>query len=248
MDPIRILIADDDAGMRLVMKKLVEKAEDYELVGKKMKSAEAVYIPGVGIDTGRFAVKVDRSAKRAELGIPEDAFLLVSVGELNTNKNHGAVIRAMVSVCQSDPKAHYCLVGIGALDESHRALAAELGIEQNIHFLGFREDIPEIYAASDAFAFPSIREGLGVAAIEAMAAGLPLVVADNRGTRDYATGGDNAFVCAHDDVSAFAEAISALVRSEELCRKMGEKNALLARRFDISSVNAIMKDIYSRKA
>lgn len=73
--------------------------EDYELAKRKMKAKQVEYVPGVGIDVERFKnTVINKAEKRKELSIPEDAFLLVSVGELNKNKNHEVVIRALVQI------------------------------------------------------------------------------------------------------------------------------------------------------
>ena len=218
--------------------------EDYRLARDKMKAGRVVLVSGVGIDAERFAhSSVERGEMRRSLNIPEDAFLVVSVGELNENKNHQVVIRAMASL--GDPRIHYCIAGRGHLEGQLVSLADELGVADRVHLLGFRADIPDIYGAADACAFPSIREGLGLAAIEGMAAGLPLIASDNRGTRDYAVHMDNALVCKHDDVDAFAKALRILSDEPALAESMGEKNRLCARRYDVSKVNEIMREIYS---
>ncbi|MFR4022147.1 MAG: glycosyltransferase [[Eubacterium] siraeum] len=75
---------------------------------------------------------------------------------------------------------------------------------------------------ADAFIFPSYREGLGLAAIEAMGAGLPLIVSDNRGTREYAVNGENSIVCECNNVSQFIKAVHLLSSDDELCKSSAE--------------------------
>ena len=209
-----------------------------------MKAGRVVCVSGVGVDVRRFAQSsVERREMRRTLKVPEDAYLIVSVGELNENKNHQVVIKAMASL--NDPRIHYCIAGRGHLEGYLKSLADELGVGDRVHLLGFRADIPDIYGAADLCAFPSIREGLGFAAIEGMAAGLPLVVSDNRGTRDYAVHMDNALVCKHDDVDAFAKALRILSDEPALVETMKEKNRLCARRYDVARVHEIMREIYS---
>lgn len=222
---------------------LTINSEDRELAERKMHAGKVVYISGVGIDTAALAErKADRVEKRREIGIPENAFLLASVGEINANKNHGVVIRALAEL--NDPNVYYVMIGKGELEASHKELIAKLGLSDRVKLLGFREDVPEIYSVSDLCVFPSIREGLGVAAIEGMACGLPLLVADNRGTRDYAKEGEGAFVCAYDDVHGFAEAIRRASASHELLNKMCEHNLEAVKKYDISKINEIMKEVY----
>ena len=157
--------------------------EDYELAKKHMHAKRVEYVPGVGIDVDKFKnTVVNKSEKRKELDIPEDAFLLVSVGELNKNKNHEVVIRAIAQI--DNDKIHYAIAGVGELKDYLLNLAKELKIDDRVHLLGFRKDVAEIYKAGDVYIHPSFREGLPVSVMEAMASGLPVIAADNRGCRD----------------------------------------------------------------
>lgn len=219
-------------------------AEDLALAEKKLHAKKNAYIPGVGIRTDNMP-SVDRGKKRNSIGVPDDAFMILSAGELNVNKNHSIVIRALA---QSDEKnVHYAIAGKGALCDELLSLSSELGVSDRVHLLGFRTDMRELYMCADAFAFPSYREGLGLAALEAMAASLPLMVADNRGTREYARSGRNAFVCAPDSVEGFADAIKTLANDPELCRSMGIASREDALRFDIENINSTMYELYANE-
>ena len=230
------------AGMTDVL--ITINGEDLELSRRKMRAGRIEYIPGVGVDTDRFLhTSVDREEKRASLGVPDGAFALVSVGELNRNKNQEVIIRAMAEA--KNKELFYCVVGKGELLEYLSELAESLGVGERVRFLGFREDVNEIYKSCDACVFTSVREGLGISAVEAMASGLPLVVSDNRGTRCYATDGDNALVRAYDDVKGFADALDRLSSDGELAVSMGEKNARRAREFSSETVDALMRQIYT---
>ena len=128
--------------------------EDYQRAKSKFKAKRVEYIPGVGLDIDKFKnVVVDKVGKRQELSLPEDAFVILSVGELNKNKNHEVVIRAIAKI--KNPDIHYLVCGKGNLDGHLRNLSKELGLEDQVHLLGFRKDIPEICKISDVFAFPS---------------------------------------------------------------------------------------------
>ena len=157
--------------------------EDYEFAKKKMKAKRVEYVPGVGIDVDRFAnTVVDRAAKRRELGIPEDAFLLFSVGELNENKNHQIVIRALAEL--KNPNVHYMIAGKGPLHDYLPDLAKKLGVADQVHLLGYRDDVAELYKTADKYVLPSKREGLNVSLLEAVASGLPCIVSRIRGNVD----------------------------------------------------------------
>lgn len=214
--------------------------EDYALAQKKMKAKRVEYVPGVGINFEKFAnTQIDRIVKRQELGIPENATLLLSVGELNKNKNHETVIRAI-----KDLDVYYIIAGKGGLQEHLQSVIAELGMTERIKLLGFRTDVVELCHMSDIFVFPSIREGLGLAAIEAMATGLPLVVADNRGTRGFCVDGRNGLVCKATSVSDFESAIRKVCENKEYLTNFGQINQDKAQKFDVSLINEMMMRIY----
>lgn len=217
--------------------------EDYALAQKKMKAKQVEYVPGVGIDVDKFAgVVIERAKKRRELDIPKDAFLMISVGELNENKNHKTIIKAMGQF--GNKNIYYAIAGKGELDDELIALADELGLGERLKLLGFRSDVAELYKASDVCVFPSIREGLGLAAIEAMACGLPLIAADNRGTRDFCVDGVNALVSQATDVNKFASCIEDLYKNKSLRGSMARYNIDAAKKFEVKQINESMKEIY----
>lgn len=217
--------------------------EDYELAQKKLGAKKTYYVPGVGIDLPKFQNDcTDRNVTREELGVPKDALFLLSVGEVNENKNHQIVIRALAKLSRSD--VHYAIAGIGGHRERLLALAKKLGVDDRVHLLGFRTDIPALNRAADIFCFPSIREGLGLAAVEAMACKTPVVAADNRGTRSFITNGENGFLCKHNDVDAFAEAISRLSNDQELRDAFVKRGLETVRAYSVNSMTDMLLAVY----
>lgn len=221
--------------------------EDYERAKRlHLKTGGAVYqIHSVGVDKKRFAPKKEiNEAKRKELGIRTDAFHIVTAAELNDNKNQKIIIDAVGTLPQKD--ICYSICGKGSGERTLRELIREKGLEDRVRLLGFRTDMEEILQTADCFAFPSYREGLGVAAVEALLCGVPLVVSDNRGTREYAVKGKNAFVCRADSASEFAQAIATLYREKELRTKMAQNCRSSAMKFTTEEVEKTMKDVYRR--
>ena len=162
--------------------------EDYAIAKNKMCAKQTEYVPGVGIDVDKINnISVDKNQKRRALGIPVNAIVLLSVGELNKNKNHEVVIRAIAQLKRDD--IIYVICGRGILEDYLKKLAQKLGIFRQTLFLGFRTDIIEIAKASDVFVLPSLREGLPVALMEAMACSLPIVCSDIRGNSDLIDNG-----------------------------------------------------------
>lgn len=157
--------------------------EDYQRAKKKFDAKKVEYVPGVGINIKKFQdVKINREKKRRELGIKTEDTVLISVGELNKNKNHEVIIKALAKL--QTPTIQYLLVGKGSLKEYLAEMAKNIGVGEQVHFLGFRNDVAELYKTADIFVFPSKREGLSVALMEALASGLPVVASRIRGNED----------------------------------------------------------------
>ena len=187
--------------------------EDYNLAKQKMKAKKVEYVPGVGIDVDKFIhKKIDTIQKRREIGIPEDSLLLISVGELNENKNHQIIIKAIAQMKEYD--IHYIIAGSGELRDYLEQLVVSLGIMNKVHFLGFRKDVAELYKCADVFCFPSIREGLPVSMMEAMACSLPIIAAENRGTKELKGNNNEIILCKYNDVEAFKEAIEKITMNK----------------------------------
>lgn len=213
--------------------------EDYALAKRKMKAKAIAYVPGVGIDLEKFGnATVDKATKRQELGVPENAKLLLSVGELNENKNHETVIRAI-----ADTDIYYMIAGKGGADVHLQSLIRELGMTEQVKLLGFRKDIGELCAAADAFVFPSYREGLSVALMEAMASGLPVVCSRIRGNTDLIDENGGEVFDPH-SVADCKSAIEKLLARDLV--KTGAYNTQRVRDFGQDRVIEMMKDLYAQ--
>lgn len=220
--------------------------EDYQRAKEKFKAKRVEYIPGVGLNIDKFKnVVVDKIAKRAEIGVSEDSFVVLSVGELNKNKNHEVIIRAIAKL--NNPKVHFIICGRGPLESYLKKLSIELGISDNVHLLGFRKDIPELCKISDVFAFPSHREGLGMAALEAMACGLPIITSNVHGIVDYSIDGESGYTDDPDDINKFADNIKKLINNLTERIKMGERNEVFVNDYTIDKCIKNLYDIYERE-
>ena len=155
--------------------------EDYDLAQRKLKARNVVYVPGVGIDLEKYrSSDADPFTKRRELGIPEDATVLLSVGELSQRKNHKVLLEAAADI----PNLFLIIAGKGSLQKDLEVLATKLGIANRTKLLGYRTDIAELCAMCDIFALPSLQEGLPVALMEAMASGKTVICSRIRGNTD----------------------------------------------------------------
>lgn len=217
--------------------------EDYELAKKKMRAKKVYYIPGIGFDTKKFSnAKVDILKKRKELSIDNNDVMILSIGELNNNKNHEVVIRALARINRKD--IHYFIAGEGTLKDYLYRLSEELGMENRVHILGFRKDIDELCKVADIFCFPSIREGLPVALMEAMASGLPVICSDIRGNRDLVKDKVNGFLYDLDFIDDLKTNIENLIDDKTLIDKFRVNNQNDILKFDIKNVINEMERIY----
>lgn len=214
--------------------------EDYSRA-KAWHTCDVKYVPGIGVHTEEFRKEsVDRVALRNELGIKESDFVFLSVGQLSVRKNHEVVIRALAKI--NNPKVKYLLVGFGELEDKLKLLAKDLNIADRVIFAGYRGDVRKILHVVDAFAFPSLQEGLPVSLMEAMSVGLPIVCSAVRGNVDLVVNGKGGYVYGCHDVDGFAEGMSEIVAGKGY--EMGRHDISVMEKFDIKAVNKIMTELY----
>lgn len=173
-----------------------------------------------------------------------DAFVVLSVGEVNKNKNHELGIRALAQLKETIPHLFYVIVGRGRSMEALKKLSADLGVEKQVIFTGYRSDVPSFYHMADLFFFPSHREGLSVVLMEAMASGLPVVCTKIRGNEDLMDSGRNG-ILTDDKVSDIANAISYMYYHEAEREEFADHAHTAVRSYDINTVLHIMKKIYA---
>lgn len=210
---------------------------------RHMKTDIVRCIHGIGVNTDRLSEAQVSVSIRKELGIGDDSFIILSVGELLPRKNHQVIIKALGKI--KDQNIHYLICGKGKLDKKLKKLADKSGISGQVHFLGYRSDVLSICKQADVFAFPSLREGLGLAGLEAMLCGIPILSSDTSGPREYMENGKTGFVYPPKDASGFAKGICRLRKSPKLRKKMGEYNSQAVRPFCMDSVKQEVLNVIS---
>ncbi len=182
--------------------------EDYNLAEKNFKCS-VKKVNGVGINiTNNNLFNIDL---RELYSLQKQDFILVSVGELNDNKNQIIILEALKKM--SNPNLHYFILGVGINEHKLLKFVKDNNMEDNVHFLGCRNDIKEILNCCDCFVMPSYREGLSVALMEAMCSSLPCVVSDIRGNRDLISNGLNGYYACNSDVSTYCDAIKKVINN-----------------------------------
>lgn len=180
-----------------------------------------------GIDPSPFQ-GFDRAAVRVQLGLPADAVILVAVGRLARPKALDLLLRALA---RTGREVMALIAGDGPERRALEITAQTLGLGERARFLGRREDMPRLLAAADAYVAPTRREGLSLAALEAMAAGLPLVVSDLPEFEEVVENGVNGLVFPVGRVDSLAQALSLLAGMPDLRANMAAASRERTMRF-----------------
>ncbi len=210
--------------------KVVAKCQEEADMVKKVDAQVAVTLVPNGVDIERF-----RPATPPGAGEP---LRLICVGRLIERKGQNQLIRAVKRLCEEGIDVTLDLVGTGDARHSYEALAHDLGVQERVHFRGYvpREQIADHYAAAHVFVLASQNEGMSVATLEAMAAGLPLVVTRTGGTKELVAVGFNGFTFDWGDVDALCAHLRQLARNHQLTTRVGSASRECATSFSWQTV------------
>ncbi len=176
-----------------------------------------------GIDFNKFKKKMDGKNKRAELGIPENCFVVGMIGRLSQQKSPWNLIKAAPAVLARHPNTLFISVGNGELLEKMQTLARKLNIGDKFKFLGLRRDIAELLHIMDVYTLPSQWEGLGRSLTEAMYMKKAVVASDVEGVPEIVENGRTGLLVPANNPQRLAESIVQLLADRELREKLGEK-------------------------
>ena len=223
---------------------IVMNSEDYERAQRMgFRAGENLFlVHGVGVDIDRFAHAEGESVRKS-LGIGSGEVVVTYVAEFTPTKNHEMFLEAWSKVEKESERIHLLLVGEGKMRPKIEAKAKPL---RRVQFLGFRNDVPQIFHASDLVVQVSKREGLPRSVMEAMAAGKPVVATDVRGNRDLVHHGVNGFLVKLGDVEALAEAILKLAYDPDLRQRMGRASQEIIKDYSLERVLEEMASIYRK--
>lgn len=192
-------------------------------------------------------IRHDRAEMRVQLGLSEQAPVAICVGRLEYQKGHTYLLDAFAKVRANRPDAVLLLAGEGSIREALEARSSELGLAENVIFLGERSDVPELVNASDVVVSSSLYEGLPVALAEAMALGAPVLATRVGGVpqllEDEATG----ILIEPKDSDSLAVGLERLYQDEQLRRSLGAAaQEYIRKHFDISLMIQGYEDVYRR--
>lgn len=195
------------------------------------------------IDLNKFnRSKYDKSSIRKSLGIDLNTFVFTNISRLSPGKGQDIVLKAISSIKNKLSDTKFIFVGSAQEDEKFYEVELKKFVEINglnnlITFLGFRTDIPELLAMSDAFIFPSHAEAFGISLVEAMAMGLPTIVCKADGVLDIIIENETSLVFERNDVNTLSEAILKIRYDEKLREKLSRKSIERAKDFSFSVYN-----------
>ena len=227
-----------------------QRAKRFQLRKQMDKPGRVVRVNGVGIVTAEYQnlskLKKQKgqieflSSIRKKIGLKEGMLFLLSVGELNFNKNHKVVIQALA---KSRADIFYAICGEGRFHTRLQRMIQHYHLENRVKLLGYQNDILELLKVADVFVLPSLREGLSLSLQEAMASGLPVIASDIRGNRELIDEKEGGWLVKPKDRVGWIQAIDAL-HSADL-EQMGLYNINKIKKYDKTIVIKQMKEIYS---
>lgn len=208
---------------RTLLRPLLRFCEQMTVVGPEVAS---YFIDTIGVPASRIAIvrngvnparfDYDAAAARAELGLGPHDFVMGTIGRLEPEKDQATLLEVFKQVHGCHSNARLVIVGDGQLGPELKAQAQRLGIADRTMFLGYRRDIARVLAAMDVFLLPSIREGLPISLIEAMAARRPVVASDIGSVRDLLREGEAGFMVKPRDIQGFTAAVSRFIADPSL--------------------------------
>lgn len=200
-----------------------------------------------GVDLSRFRPDPARKTEiRSALKIPSERIVIVTVGRLTAVKGQDTLIRAIAECLRQGEKVFLLILGEGELRSDLAALSAELGIEEAVHFLGWRSDVASVIAACDIFCLPSRNEGMGKVLVEAMAMGKPIVASDIGGIPDLVHPGENGILVPVGDTAGWAEAIARLCRDPKERQRMGNAGTRMSAYYSAEAMLQQIDQMYER--
>ena len=262
LDPaIDKMVRDHLPGAQMLIAISDSVAEEYRAIG--VAEARIRHVPN-GVDLARFEGALDRRAVRARHGLDPDAFVFLSVGRNHPKKNYATLIEAVARLAgDTDRPFQLQIVGNGVPELTEQVnglgLSGRIKLADQIGGAEAGNGVPwlpsgelvALYRSADAFVFPSLIETFGIAIVEAMAAGLPVIVGDSPGCRDIVRRGRDGLMVPARDAEALADAMSTLMSDDGARRAYAAKAKARARDFSwdrvIDAYTALYAELYATR-
>jgi glycosyltransferase involved in cell wall biosynthesis len=218
------------------------------LLGSGIPSSIISVIPS-GIDFSPFREVTSRDFLRQEFSFAKDDYLVGIVAALEDHKGHTYLIQASKILREQAPKIKVIVVGTGSLQMELDRQVRDLGVDDIVFFLGFREDVPRILASLDLFVLSSHLEGLGTSLLDAMASRLPVVATETGGIPEVVINQKTGLLVPPRDPAALAQAVLTLYRDRELSARMASRGfELVHEKFSAEGMAWKIIDLYEKTA
>lgn len=223
--------------------------EDYDLAKKNFsnKCKDIQYVPGVGIDEEKFNFTISDNRRmkiRQSLGLKKNDFVMIYPAELSKRKRQIWLINTLSDIIKKNNNMHLLLPGKDSLNEKCQLLVKKKNLENQIHFLGYRKDIPDLLKISDLALSSANQEGLPVNIMEAMYIGLPIVATDCRGNRDLIVDGVNGYIVEMNDCNTYLERVQAIFLNKDCILKNKDENKKIISNYLLDKIMKKMIKIY----
>ncbi|WP_406946319.1 glycosyltransferase family 4 protein [Halobacillus sp. SY10] len=220
--------------------------EDFQLAKKRFKTKHVEHVHGVGVNTDEFKPLSinEKTEARKSYGYKLEDFLLFYAAEFNKNKNQKLLIEALARINDSGQNIKLLLAGKGELQDKCKQLAEDLGVRENVRFLGYVNEIKKIVSICDVAVGSSLREGLPVNIMEAMACGLPVVATLNRGHAELVVNHRNGYIVPVHDIEGFSRHLLDIYQSRETYNAMSKESLNRVNKYSITQVEKSLNRIY----
>lgn len=204
-------------------------------------------INGVGISLDGYKLQnFDKSLYRKKLHFKDDDFIILVLAELNKNKNHIQLVKAMNLLKYKYPNIKAIFAGTGPLEKDIKKKIKENKLEDNIKLIGWRNDVKELINVSDIVSLMSKREGLGKCLLEAMICNTCILATDTRGPRELIKSGENGFLVRVDDFKETARKIEEIYMNIDLKKNFEKKSYLKVKEYSLENVLSMLDVIYDQ--
>ena len=220
--------------------------DDY--LNKHVSKSDKLQIIHSGVDVVKFMAPLNgENKKRASLGLVPAVQVVGTAGWLLPIKGPVYLFKAMLEVWKAHPEIKLVFVGKGELEVNLKKMAKDLGVNEKIRFLGWRNNVQEILPLFDIFVLPSLNEGMGRVIVEALAAGKPVVASNTGGIPDLVKNGETGYLVEPRDVSGLAQAINKLIEKPSLRRSMGmagqQRSHLFSEELMIKKIDELYQEL-----
>lgn len=197
--------------------------------------------------TPRLLAPADRSQRRRELGATDDQVVLLNVARLYAEKAHDSLLESFAEIRKRAPHARLWIAGVGPREADLKRLCSTLGLSNEVRWLGFVDDLPPLFELADIQVHPSHNEGVPLALLHGMAAGMPIVATAVGGVPEVVNHDRTGLLIPAGDSCGFTDAVVGLIQSPDRARRLGDAaRDFIDQRYNLGHSVAQLEQIYDQ--